>query len=296
MSRRPVDPSSLRALRELLLELLTEAELRALLHDLFGRAVASALPSGTTAEVFFAAVDALDRRGLVSEKLFAQLAEHAPGKLERIAEVAAMWRSETEPGVPSTGEVVAALEALYQVLQARELAAAIAHVAERQAVYFPPVYGEAAGAGQTTHRLEARPGDGVLYVESVTTHPWASGTITTNWYALAGLDLELLRARSSDGSGQGWELSDACVEAIDRRVEAFRRWESDDVHVFVGTRAQLGEHTRVAAWSEAKRVHAARGVFLRTTEGFIDFLARRTLGERWYTLVPPGSVLARPFA
>ena len=296
MSRPPVDPSSLKALRELLLELLTEAELRALLHDLFGRAVASALPSGTTAEVFFAAVDALDRRGLVSEKLFTQLAEHAPGTRERIAEVAAMWSSETEPGVPSKGEVVEALETLYRVLQARELAAAIAHVAERQAVYFPASFGEAAGAGRTTHRLEARPDDGVLYVESVTTHPWASGTIETNWYALAGLELELLQARSADGVVDGWELSDACAAAIERRIEVFRRWESDDVHVFVGTRAQLGEHARIAAWSEAKRLYAARGVFLRTTEGFIDFLATRALGERWYTLVPPGSVLARPLA
>lgn len=291
--RRPVDPSCLRALRELLLELLTESELRELLHDLHGRALVSVLPSASPAEVFFTAVDALDRRGLVSEALFLRLAEHAPGKRERVAEVAAMWALAPGSVQAPAREVVAELEALHRLLQARELGAVLSHVVERQALFFPAC-GEDDGLDRTTYRLEARPEHGVLYVERVTTRRWQSGMIETSWYALAGPGCTLLCARPGEGAGHGWTLAEECAAAIGRLVSSFRKSASDDFHVFVGTRVQLADHARVAAWSEIKRRFAEDQVFVRTTEGFIDALATRALGERWYALVPQGSVLARP--
>lgn len=86
-------PNHLQRLREFLLASFSEHELRQLLTDRHGVEVGFALPvGGSPAQFFDAAVTLLDRRGLIDEGLFRELAAAVPARREQVEQLAEAWR------------------------------------------------------------------------------------------------------------------------------------------------------------------------------------------------------------
>ena len=283
------------ALRELLRELLGEVELRHLLFDAFGHTILASLPSGVApAELFFAAVDALDRRGLVGAELFRRLIAHAPRREARIQEVAARFGL----GAPGPDDPrIGLLERLHEHVKGGDVLESLLFVAESAATFFPSTVADAHG-WVTSHKLHVDRGHAVLLVEALRMRDWASSSVHTTAHALLGTDVPLLQREAQRARHDGWTLSEASVAAIEGCFEDAQPHVSPvefggRVSVYLGSRAQFDTHAKLAAWSVAKDAYRARGVLLRTTEGFIDQMASQTLGERWSTLIPPTSSLHR---
>lgn len=85
-------------LRDLLLDLLKEDELRRCFAEVFGEEVCQSLPvQGTMLFIFDEAVRLLERRGLTNRMLFERLAKIAPGRRRQIVDVASHWRIYLRP-------------------------------------------------------------------------------------------------------------------------------------------------------------------------------------------------------
>lgn len=283
------------ALRGLLHELLSEAELRRLLFDAYGHTILALLPIGVSPlEVCFAAVDALDRRGLIGAELFRRMIAHAPRKEARIQEVAARFGL----GAPGPDDPrIAFVERLHMYMKAGEALASLEFVTQHAAAFFPSTVADEHG-WVTTYTLHVDRPHTSLLVEVLRMRDWASSAVHTTAHVLLGAEVRLLRQDVGRTRHAGWALDDACVAAIDRCLEGAQPQVSPiefggRVSIYMGSRAQLDSHAKLAAWSAAKDAYKPRGVLLRTTEGFIDQLASQTLGERWSTLIPPDSPLHR---
>lgn len=283
------------ALRQLLQELLGEAELRHLLFDAYGHTILALLPAGVTAaEIFFAAVDALDRRGLIGAELFRRLIAHAPRREARILEVAMRFGlGEPAPGDPR----IPLVERLHGHVKAGDALASLRFVAEHAATFFPSTVADAQG-WVTSHSLQVDEAHALLLVEAVRMRDWASSSVHTTAHALLGAGTPLLGQGARRTHHDGWTLGDASVTAIARSLASARVYISPVEHggrvnVYLGSRSQLDTHAKLAAWSVAKETYRPRGVLLRTTEGFVDQLASQALGERWSSLISSESSLRR---
>lgn len=98
----------LRRLVELLKSLFSVDELRRWVHLSFGRRVADELPGAGTglAQLAFEVAMALERHGLIGERLFEALSQERPGRREEILAVAGGVGVKTNPGTdisPGTG-------------------------------------------------------------------------------------------------------------------------------------------------------------------------------------------------
>lgn len=284
------------ALRELLRALLTSSELRELLFDMFGHSLTTALPAGVTpAELFFEAVDALDRRGLVGAELFRRLTIVAPGREQRIAEVAALWGL----GAPGPDDPrVALVERLHELYKAGQWLAVLEFVRDQAKAFFPGSVADEHG-WVTSYSVQVVREECLLVVEALRVRDWASGAVRTTAHALLDGGLALLRPAADGSTGhRAWELSEAATAAIERclattlpRISPLQF--GGRVSIYMGSRAQLDAHDKLAAWSAAKEAYLPRGAHLRTIEGFVDQQASQALGPRWFTLMPPESPLRR---
>lgn len=287
-------------LRGLLEGTLTESELRRLLFDTFGRQVLMALPSGTPAEVFFAAVDVLDRKGLITRELFSQLVELLPGKHREIFRVAEAWGIDLNsvgPGGVVRG-VLTILEELCKRLDGDDPVPALELVRRSQGVLFPPS-GDIDVGGRVEQKLTLWTEPNVLVIETTRTRRLSSGFVASAYYFLLGKQTPLLRPRGAGGRRGVWMLSDECSAKLDGCLAAYRSRQSPfeyhgDCHAFVGSRSELSDNDRLAAWTAAKDEYARAGFHVRTAEGLIDEVASRALGSDWYSLVPEDSPLCRP--
>jgi hypothetical protein len=284
------------ALRELLRELLTPCELRQLLFDVYGHSLLAALPaSGTPAEMFYEAVDVLDRRGMVGAELFRRLVAVAPGKDERIREVAARWGL----GAPGPDDPrIALVEGLHTLVKTGAWLACLEHVRNHAKAFFPGAAADERG-WITSYSVQVVPDDGLMVVEALRVRDWASGTIRTTAHVLLGDRIPLFRVTgAATGHNGTWMLTEVAIAAIERcLVLAAPRISpvpfGGRVSIYMGSRGQLDTHAKLAAWSAAKDAYYLHGALLRTTEGFIDQQASQALGERWFTFMPPDSPLRR---
>jgi hypothetical protein len=284
------------ALRELLRELLAPYELRQLLFDVYGHSLLAALPaSATPAEMFYEAVEVLDRRGMVGVELFRRLAVVAPGKDERIREVAARWGL----GAPGPDDPrIALVENLYALVKAGAWLACLEHVRNHAKAFFPGAVADEHG-WVTSYSVQVVPDDGLMLVEALRVRDWASGAVRTTAHVLLGDCIPLFCVRDAATGCHGTSmLTEAAIAAIERCLAITAPRISPvpfggRVNIYMGSRGQLDTHAKLAAWSSAKNAYLVHGALLRTTEGFIDQQASQALGERWFTLMPPESPLRR---
>lgn len=277
-------------LRALLLDILSEGELRRLLFDMHGPGIGQSLPWGAPAEeVFFAAVEALGRRGLILPELFQRLVAHAPVKCDEILAVARACGA-----APGAG--IAILEALQESMRGPNPAEILTLVRNHAAFFFPPS-GDVNIQGRVESTVAVTSDLGVMTVERVRTRQWSTGLVEHRYYAVLGREITVLRA---DGAApHRWALtaeSAALIEHHRRRYVARDApyLHDGDLYVFLGSRAEIGAGEKLTAWSDIKARHAVMGIFLRTMEGMIDQLASSALGDRWYAGIPASSPLAQP--
>ena len=284
---RPVNPEKL--LRELLLELLKPGELRTLMSDHGNDELVNMLPVGLSPEEsFLAAVEALERCGLIDESLFDLLLQRRP---ERAAAIQAVMRL----FVSANPHDRALLEQLHAALAQPDALAALELVRVHSSYFFPT---GTEGRNTIHHTPHLFAGPRILGLATT-----RRGLMMTDLYTWRYLGVpavgESLFARNDDSSGPAWSPSGALLAAVAAFQSALNHGPDElrhdgERHLFVGRRQQLTTDGERTAWTSFKaHVLATGGVHIHTRDSLLRHLAVCAFGEDWDRVVPLDSAIRR---
>jgi hypothetical protein len=285
---RPANPETL--LRELLLDLFTSGELRILMSDHGNDDLVNKLPVGLSAdELFAAAVEALEKCGLIDEHLFQLLLARRPARADDITAVMRLFG-------PASTHDRALLERLHAVLGQPDPLAALELIREHSSYFFPSASDGPYAILHTPH-LYAEPR--ILGLASTRKELLGTDLYTWTYFGVPDIDEPLLD-RNDGSSGPAWSPSDAVLATVAAFRDALNHGPYDfrhdgKRHLFVGRRQQLTTGAEQTAWTSFKeQTLETGGVHIHTRDSLLRFLAVHAFGKDWNRVVPPDSPLRRP--
>ncbi len=286
----PRPANSEKLLRELLLDLFSPGELRILMSDHGDDDLVNNLPEGQSAnELFHAAVDALEKCGLIDEQLFQLLLARRPARADDIRAVMRLF----DPASPHDG---ALFERLHAALGRPDPLAALDLLREHSAYFFPSTSHGPTTLHHTPH-LFAEPR--ILGLAATRKGPLMTDRYTWTYFGVPEFDEPLLD--ENDGSsGPVCSPSDAVLAAVAAFRDALNNGPDNlrhngERHLFVGRRQRVTTCAEQTAWTSFKgQALVTDGVHIHTRDSLLRFLAVHAFGEDWNRVVPSDSPLRRP--